>query len=104
MAMSAVGAPVLFVAVYFLFYVIVGWSDYLTSSLMNEAAPPSQRATLLSASSLSLQLGGLAASPLLSAGAAVGSVSQVWLAAGGALAVLMLAWLAVHALQARKTK
>lgn len=104
MALSAAGAPVTFVAAYFLFYVMVGWGDYLTSSLMNEAAPPSQRATLLSASSLSMQLGGLAASPLLSAGAAVGTIPQVWLAAGGALASLMLAWLAVHLLRARKTK
>lgn len=94
MALGAAGAPALFVAAYFLFYVIVGWGDYLTSSLMNEAAPPSQRATLLSASSLTLQLGGLAASPLLSAGAAVGTIPQVWLAAGGALAAGMLLWLA----------
>lgn len=104
MALSAAGTPVLFVAFYFLFYVINGSTDYLTSTLMNEAAPPSQRATLLSAGSLTLQLGGLAASPLLSAGAAVGTIPQVWLAAGGALASLMLAWLAVHLLRARKTK
>lgn len=104
MALGASGAPVTFVAAYFLFYVMVGWGDYLTSSLMNEAAPPSQRATLLSAGSLTLQLGGLAASPLLSAGAAVGTISQVWLAAGGALTALMLVWLAVHLLRARKTK
>lgn len=102
MALGAAGAPVAFVAAYFLFYVIVGWGDYLTSSLMNEAAPPSQRATLLSASSLTLQLGGMAASPLLSAGAAVGTVPQVWLAAGGALAAGMLLWLAVRWLAARK--
>lgn len=104
MALGASGAPVTFVAAYFLFYVMVGWGDYLTSSLMNEAAPPSQRATLLSAGSLTLQLGGLAASPLLSAGAAVGTIPQVWLAAGGVLAAGMLAWLAVHLLRARKTK
>lgn len=104
MALSAAGTPVLFVAFYFLFYVVNGSTDYLTSTLMNEAAPPSQRATLLSAGSLTLQLGGLAASPLLSAGAAVGTIPQVWLAAGGALASLMLAWLAVHLLRARKTK
>lgn len=104
MALSAAGTPVLFVAFYFLFYVINGSTDYLTSTLMNEAAPPSQRATLLSAGSLTLQLGGLAASPLLSAGAAVGTIPQVWLAAGGALTVGMLAWLAVHLLRARKAK
>ena len=104
MALGAAGAPVAFVAAYFLFYVIVGWGDYLTSSLMNEAAPPSQRATLLSASSLTLQLGGLAASPLLSAGAAVGTIPQVWLAAGGALAAGMLLWLAARSLAARKAK
>ena len=104
MALGASGAPVTFVAAYFLFYVMVGWGDYLTSSLMNEAAPPSQRATLLSASSLSVQLGGLAASPLLSAGAAVGTIPQVWLAAGGALAAGMLAWLAARALRRRKAK
>lgn len=104
MALSAAGTPVLFVAFYFLFYVVNGSTDYLTSTLMNEAAPPSQRATLLSASSLTLQLGGLAASPLLSAGAAVGTIPQVWLAAGGALTVGMLAWLAVHLLRARKAK
>ncbi|WP_418442405.1 MFS transporter [Candidatus Allofournierella excrementavium] len=104
MALSAAGTPVLFVAFYFLFYVVNGSTDYLTSTLMNEAAPPSQRATLLSASSLSMQLGGLAASPLLSAGAAVGTIPQVWLAAGGALTALMLVWLAVHLLRARKTK
>lgn len=104
MALSAAGTPVLFVAFYFLFYVVNGSTDYLTSTLMNEAAPPSQRATLLSAGSLTLQLGGLAASPLLSAGAAVGTISQVWLAAGGALTALMLVWLAVHLLRARKTK
>ncbi len=104
MALSAAGTPVLFVAFYFLFYVVNGSTDYLTSTLMNEAAPPSQRATLLSASSLTLQLGGLAASPLLSAGAAVGTIPQVWLAAGGALTVGMLVWLAVHLLRARKAK
>lgn len=104
MALGASGAPVTFVAAYFLFYVMVGWGDYLTSSLMNEAAPPSQRATLLSASSLSMQLGGLAASPLLSAGAAVGTIPQVWLAAGGVLAAGMLAWLAAWALRRRKAK
>ena len=104
MALSAAGTPVLFVAFYFLFYVVNGSTDYLTSTLMNEAAPPSQRATLLSAGSLTLQLGGLAASPLLSAGAAVGTIPQVWLAAGGALTALMLVWLAVHLLRARKTK
>lgn len=104
MALSAAGTPVLFVAFYFHFYVVNGSTDYLTSTLMNEAAPPSQRATLLSASSLSMQLGGLAASPLLSAGAAVGTIPQVWLAAGGALTALMLVWLAVHLLRARKTK
>lgn len=104
MALGASGAPVTFVAFYFLFYVVNGSTDYLTSTLMNEAAPPSQRATLLSAGSLTLQLGGLAASPLLSAGAAVGTISQVWLAAGGALTALMLVWLAVHLLRARKTK
>lgn len=102
MALGAAGAPALFVAAYFLFYVIVGWGDYLTSSLMNEAAPPSQRATLLSASSLTLQLGGLAASPLLSAGAAVGTIPQVWLAAGGALAAGMLLWLAASLRRASK--
>ncbi|MEE0757522.1 MFS transporter, partial [Allofournierella sp.] len=37
MALGASGAPVTFVAAYFLFYVMVGWGDYLTSSLMNEA-------------------------------------------------------------------
>lgn len=104
MTLGASGAPVPFVAAYFLFYVMVGWGDYLTSSLMNEAAPPSQRATLLSASSLSTQLGGLAASPLLSAGAAVGTIPQVWLAAGGVLAAGMLAWLAAWALRRRKAK
>lgn len=104
MALGASGAAVTFVAAYFLFYVMVGWGDYLTSSLMNEAAPPSQRATLLSASSLSMQLGGLAASPLLSAGAAVGTIPQVWLAAGGVLAAGMLAWLAAWALRRRKAK
>lgn len=102
MALGAAGAPALFVAAYFLFYVIVGWGDYLTSSLMNEAAPPSQRATLLSASSLTLQLGGLAASPLLSAGAAVGTIPQVWLAVGGALAAGMLLWLAASLRRASK--
>lgn len=104
MALSAAGTPVLFVAFYFLFYVVNGSTDYLTSTLMNEAAPPSQRATLLSAGSLTLQLGGLAASPLLSAGAAVGTIPQVWLAAGGALAAGMLAWLAARALRRRKAK
>ena len=101
MALGASGAPVTFVAA---FYVMVGWGDYLTSSLMNEAAPPSQRATLLSASSLSTQLGGLAASPLLSAGAAVGTIPQVWLSTGGVLAAGMLAWLAAWALRRRKAK
>lgn len=101
MALGAAGSPVLFVAAYFLFYVINGSTDYLTSTLMNEAAPPSQRATLLSVSSLCLQLGGLVASPLLSAGAALGTISQVWLAAGGALAVLMLDWLAVRAVRTK---
>lgn len=104
MVLSAAGTPVLFVAAYFLFYVVNGSTDYLTSTLMNEAAPPSQRATLLSAGSLTLQLGGLAASPLLSAGAAVGTIPQVWLAAGGALSAGMLAWLAAYALRTRKAK
>lgn len=88
--LAAAGTPVLFVAAYFAFYVIIGSTDYLTSTLMNEAAPPSQRATLLSASSLTLQLGGMAASPLLSAGAAMGTIPQVWLAAGGAVTAVML--------------
>lgn len=104
MVLSAAGSPVLFVAAYFLFYVVNGSTDYLTSTLMNEAAPPSQRATLLSAGSLTLQLGGLAASPLLSAGAAVGTIPQVWLAAGGALTAGMLVWLAACALCTRKAK
>lgn len=88
--LAAAGTPVLFVAAYFAFYVIIGSTDYLTSTLMNEAAPPSQRATLLSASSLTLQLGGMAASPLLSAGAAMGTIPQVWLTAGGAVTAVML--------------
>lgn len=88
--LAAAGTPVLFVAAYFAFYVIIGSTDYLTSTLMNEAAPPSQRATLLSASSLTLQLGGMAASLLLSAGAAMGTIPQVWLAAGGAVTAVML--------------
>ena len=51
-----------------------------------------------------MQLGGLAASPLLSAGAAVGTIPQVWLAAGGVLAAGILAWLAAWALRRRKAK
>lgn len=94
--LAAAGTPVLFVGAYFLFYAVLGWNDHLTATLMNEAAPPSQRATLLSAASLSLQLGGLAASPLLSAGAALADIPRVWLAVGGALAAGMFAGLLVR--------
>lgn len=101
--MAAAGTPVLFVAAYFAFYAILGGTDCLTSTLLNRAAPPKQRATLLSACSLAMQLGGLAASPLLSAGAALGTIPQVWLAAGGAVAAVMLVCLAVSAWRGRKT-
>ena len=98
--LATAGTPALFVAAYFAFYVIIGGTDYLTSTLMNEAAPPSQRATLLSASSLALQLGGMAASPLFSAGTAMGTIPQVWLAAGGAVAAVMLVCVAAGARRA----
>ena len=50
-----------------------------------------------------MQLGGLAASPLLSAGTALGTIPQVWLAAGGAVAAVILVCLAVSAWRGRKT-
>lgn len=83
--------PAGFVAAYPLFYLGIGWADYLAVTLMNGAAPPQHRAALLSANSLAVQLGGLAASPLLSAGVGLGSIPQVWALAALAAAAAMLA-------------
>ena len=100
LGMAAADSAALFVGTYLVFYAVIGWTDYLSTTLMNEAAPPQQRATLLSANSLALQLGGLAASPLLSAAVSMGSIPRVWLIAGLAVCALMLSCLAAGARRA----
>ena len=90
LALSAANSVASFIAAYLLFYLIIGWTDVLTSTLMNASVPTQQRATLLSTSSLALQMGGMAASPVLSAAVTFGSISQVWLVTGLAVAAVML--------------
>lgn len=85
-----------FLAAYFLLYMAVGWADYLSTTLMNQAVAPEHRASVLSVGSLSLQLGGVGTSVLLSVGMAAGTIAQAWVTVGvliqiiGAAAALVL--------------
>jgi len=78
-----------FVAVYFAVYLFIGSGSVAESTLLNQAAPASHRAGILSLSSLVLQIGGLVAALC---GYLVSTYSQyqnIWLLAG--LLLLMCA-------------
>lgn len=79
-----------FVAVYFAVYLFIGSGSVAESTLLNQAAPASHRAGILSLSSLVLQIGGLIAALC---GYFVSSYSRfqnIWLIAGLFLLVCVL--------------
>jgi hypothetical protein len=86
------GVPWLFAVAFVAFYASLGVIEPLHQELLHDAVPSDARATMLSASSLSEQLGGVASSltlPRLAAGSGIGVA--FWITAGVLAAVALVA-------------
>ena len=90
-----------FVAVYFAVYLFIGSGSVAESTLLNQAAPSSHRAGILSLSSLVLQIGGLVAALCGYLVSTYSRFQNIWLIAGLLLLVcaLVFALLKRRALQ-----
>lgn len=88
-----------FIAVYMLAYLFLGGSSVAESTLLNQAAPAGQRASILSLFSFVLQVGGLAASLCGYVVSAQTSYRNLWLIAGALLLLGVAAFALAYAKQ-----
>ena len=87
-----------FVAVYFIVYLFIGGGSVAENTLLNQAAPASHRAGILSLSSLVLQLGGLIAALCGYFISTYSRFQNIWLVSG----VLLLVCVVYFALTRKK--
>lgn len=85
MLLAAQSSAFLFVALYFAVYLFIGSGSVAESTRLNQAAPASHRAGILSLSSLVLQLGGLIAALCGYVVSTYSRFQNIWLLAGGIL-------------------
>ncbi len=81
---------------YMVFYVFVGLIGPLHSELLHRQISSGERSTMLSADSLSLQVGGLAGNVGIASLAAATSIALGWVVAAAVVAAASLFYLAIH--------
>jgi MFS family permease len=89
--LGAPGSVVLFAAVYLLAYLAMGLTEPMHLELLNDAVGPTARATLISAESLAVQGGALAANLGVGVLASTYGAPEAWALAGVLLALTALA-------------
>ena len=91
-----------FIGVYMLAYLFLGGGSVAENTLLNQAAPASQRASILSLFSFVLQIGGLCASLIGYVVSAQTNFRNMWLIGGALLLIGAGAFALVYAKQRRR--